>query len=598
MKIFLSIVLLSAGVSAFAQEKPIFKVESLTKNVDKLAEMERFDQLAKAYMDYTLQIYPEYGVFIGKPSDNTRWTDVSFAAIEQRKKDREKFLLAINSISRSNLDKKDQANYDLLKESILLEKEGEQFPSELLPYDQMTGYQGFISMVASVTTFQSKKDTKDYLKRLQNLPTLIDQTLVLMNEGIRKGVLPPRITVEPALQQVKDLISADPLQSALLVNLKAYATDLPKSERDSLLSAASVIIKKHVNPSLEKLKTYLEKTYLPKTRSTLAMKDMPNGENWYNYRIKSHTTTTLTYKQIHEIGLQEVKRIKAQMDSLIRSTGFKGDFKAFTEYLKTDPKFYYEDSASLVDGYRVIAKRLDAEVPKFFGKLPRLPYGVIAAPEHQEKSQTSGYYMAGSIEAARPGYFYANTYDLKSRPKWQMEVLTIHEAVPGHHLQIALSMEMENVPEFKKYTLYYTAFDEGWGLYSESLGDEMGFYKDPYSKFGQLDFEIWRAIRLVVDTGIHGLGWTRDQAVAYCKANSANPDHDTMVEVDRYIAWPGQALAYKLGELKIKELRKKAQQKLGDKFDIRKFHDVVLGNGSVPLTVLETQVNEWVMLTK
>ena len=267
------------------------------------------------------------------------------------------------------------------------------------------------------------------------------------------------------------------------------------------------------------------------------------------------------------------------MDSLIRATGFKGSFEEFSRFLRTDPRFFYEDSTALLDGYRVIAKKIDLELPRFFGKLPRLPYGVLPIPAYDEKFQTTAYYFPGSPESSRAGVFYANTYDLKSRPKWEMEALTIHEAVPGHHLQIALASELENVPEFRKH-IFFTAFIEGWGLYSESLGGEMGFYKDPYSKFGQLTYEMWRAVRLVVDTVIHGLGWSRQQAIDYFKANAAKAEHDITVEVDRYIAWPGQALAYKIGELKIKELRANAERKLGETFDIRKFHDVVLENGS------------------
>jgi len=288
-----------------------------------------------------------------------------------------------------------------------------------------------------------------------------------------------------------------------------------------------------------------------------------------------------------------VKRIRSEMDSLIKSTGFKGGFPEFAEFLRTDPQFYFETAEELLDAYRVIAKKIDPELPRFFGQLPRLPYGILPVPAYDEKTQTTAYYMRGSVETGRPGYFYANTYNLKSRPKWEMEALTIHEAVPGHHLQIALSQELEDVSEFRKYTSY-TAFVEGWGLYSESLGGEMGFYKDPYSKFGQLTYEMWRAIRLVVDTGIHGMGWSRQQAIDYFKENAAKTEHDITVEVDRYIAWPGQALAYKIGELKIKELRAKAENILGENFDIRKFHDAVLENGAIPLEVLEEKIEAWI----
>ncbi len=323
------------------------------------------------------------------------------------------------------------------------------------------------------------------------------------------------------------------------------------------------------------------------------MSDLPDGKAWYAYNVRSQTTTSLTPEQIHQIGLAEVARIRKQMDELIASTGFKGSFEEFLTFLRTDPRFFYDKPEGLLAGYRDIAKRIDPELVKLFGRLPRLPYGVIPIPSYSEKTQTTAYYDGGSLAAGRPGYFYANTYDLKSRPKWEMEALTAHEAVPGHHLQVALAQELEGVPEWRKHD-GYTAFAEGWGLYAESLGPEMGLYKDPYSKFGQLTYEMWRAIRLVVDTGMHAKGWTRQQAIDYFKANAGKAEHDIVVEVDRYIVWPGQALAYKIGELKIKELRAHATRELGPRFDVRAFHDQVLGNGALPLDVLEANIKAWV----
>jgi uncharacterized protein (DUF885 family) len=338
---------------------------------------------------------------------------------------------------------------------------------------------------------------------------------------------------------------------------------------------------------------FTENVYLPGARESIAMREMPDGEAWYRHNVAVRTTTDLSPQEIHDIGLREVKRIRAEMDEIIAETGFEGSFEDFLLFLRTDPQFYHTTAEGLLREYRDIAKRADPELTKVFGQLPRTPYGVIEVPSYAEQSTTTAYYQSGSLKAGRPGYYFANTYALETRPRWEMEALTLHEAVPGHHLQISIQQELENVPWFRQNPSY-TAFSEGWGLYSESLGEEMGFYKDPYSKFGQLTYEMWRAIRLVVDTGMHYLGWSRQQAIDYFKANAGKSEHDIVVEIDRYIVWPGQALAYKIGELKIKELRAYAEETLGEAFDIRAFHDEVLGKGAVPLKVLDANVRNWV----
>ncbi|MDQ3536459.1 MAG: DUF885 domain-containing protein, partial [Bacteroidota bacterium] len=529
----------------------------------------------------------------GKVTDNSSWTDYSLQAIEKRNRENNMFLDAIQSIDPAKLEEAERLNYDLIKNTLTEQKEGARFKEDLMPMNQMSGYHQTIAQVISTTPIANDKDYKDLISRLEKVPNLVDQLITLMDEGIKNKITPPRITLLAIPDQIDNLIAKDPTQSILLTNLKSYLANAPKDKQANYSSAAVKVIKDKVNPSLLKLKNYIEKTYIPNSRETVAIKELPEGEDLYNHRIRLMTTTSLTYQQIHEIGLQEVKRIRTAMDTLIKSTGFQGSFQDFMHFLRTDPQFYYESADELVDAYRVISKRIDPELPKLFGKLPRLPYGVLPVPSYDEKSQTTAYYMPGSNEAGRPGVFFANTYNLKTRPKWEMEALTIHEAVPGHHLQIALSQELENVPEFRKLS-FYTAFVEGWGLYSESLGEEMGFYKDPYSKFGQLTYEMWRAVRLVVDTGIHGMGWTRQEAIDYFKDNAAKTEHDITVEIDRYIAWPAQALAYKIGELKIKELRAKAEAVLGDSFDIRSFHDAILENGAIPLEVLESKVNGWI----
>jgi uncharacterized protein (DUF885 family) len=352
-------------------------------------------------------------------------------------------------------------------------------------------------------------------------------------------------------------------------------------------------LRERVLPALRKFHAFVKDTYVPGARRTLGMSELPDGEAWYAYSVAGSTTTSLTPREIHEIGLREVARIGDEMEALKKKAGFEGCLAEFGKFLREDPRFFYTSPEDLLAGYRDICKRADAELPRLFGKLPRMPYGVKAVPEYAALSKPTAYYEGGSIEAGRPGYFVANTSKLDARPKWEMEALALHEAVPGHHLQIALAQERGEKHELLRER-FYTAYTEGWGLYAESLGTEMGLYKDPYSDFGRLTYEMWRAVRLVVDTGLHALGWTREQAIDYFRTHTAKTDHDIAVEVDRYLVWPGQALAYKIGQLKILELRRRAEKELGRNFDIRKFHDMILAEGALPLDVLEERVDEWI----
>jgi uncharacterized protein (DUF885 family) len=368
---------------------------------------------------------------------------------------------------------------------------------------------------------------------------------------------------------------------------------VPEGDRPALAKRAAAAYTGRVAPAFRRLHDFLQKTYLPACRETTAASALPSGSAMYEYNVRWHTTTDLTPAQIHERGQSEVRRIRSAMDQVIARSGFTGGFDEFVRFLRTDPRFYYTEPSELLRGYRDIAKRADPELAPLFGRLPQTPYGVAAVPDAIAPSQTTAYYEPGALRAGRPGNMYANTYKLEARPKWEMEALTLHEAVPGHHLQIAIAQEIQGLPEFRKHSSY-TAYVEGWALYAERLGEEMGFYRDPYSKFGQLTYEMWRAVRLVVDTGIHALGWSRQRAIDFFKANAAKTEQDIIVEVDRYIVWPGQALGYKIGELKIRELRERAEKALGPRFDIRAFHDEVVGQGALPLDVLEARVAAWV----
>jgi uncharacterized protein (DUF885 family) len=546
-----------------------------------------------------MQQYPESATENGFPGQNRRWTDESPTGREARIKHLHDDLAALKQFHREQMPPTEQLNYDLYLKWLQLADEGLQYGGGALgggnvwmPVTQMGGVQQDPAATMALTPRQNISDYEDMLARLQALPALVDQTIANMQEGLKKGYSPPKITMRDVPQQVEDLIPTDALKSPLLEPFGKFPASIAEVDRSRLLDRARQIYTSADVPAYQKLHEYLVSTYIPACREAIAASALPNGAAAYAYDVRWYTTTTLTPAQIHEVGLAEVKRIRGEMHKVIASTGFKGSFKDFTEFLRTDPQFFYDKPDDLVNGYRIIVKKIDPELAHEFGKLPRLPYGVTPIPDFKAPSQTTAYYQPGSPEAGRPGQYFVNTYKLNARPKWEMEALSLHESVPGHHLQISLEQEMEGVPEFRKF-FDYTAFVEGWGLYAESLGGEVGMYKDPYSKFGELTYEMWRAVRLVVDTGMHSMGWTRQQAIDYFRENTGKTDQDITVEIDRYIVWPGQALAYKIGQMKIRELRTRAEKELGNGFDVRSFHDAVLEQGGVPLDLLEEHVNAW-----
>jgi len=592
---FAALLLVSAAVHAAVAPDLVEyarKFEQFPATKGQGSESERLQKLFDLAWDYVMHASPEFATAIGYPGLNDRWSDSSFEAIAFGRATSHKIREALLSIDRAQLKPSEQVNYDLARRRMEREIEGERFHNEYMAVTQVGGVQQGIPQLLSYMPSRTVKDYEDIIARLRGVPKVIEQTIALLDKGLQEGITPPRVTLRDVPAQAGNLLVEDPLASPMLKAFQKFPSTIPSGEQERLKSAAVQAFREQVAPAFQKLRSYLANTYVPAARESIAMSDLPDGKAWYAYNVRQQTTTDLTPEQIHQIGLAEVKRIHGQMEELMAKTGFKGSLQDFFTFLRTDPRFFYDRPEDLLAGYRDIAKRIDPELVKLFGKLPRLPYGVIPVPSYSEKSQTTAYYENGSLAAGRPGYFNANTYDLKSRPKWEMEALTAHEAVPGHHLQISLAQEMENVPEWRHYD-DYTAFVEGWGLYAESLGDEIGLYKDPYSKFGQLTYEMWRAVRLVVDTGLHAKGWTRQQAIDYFKANAGKAEHDIEVEVDRYIVWPGQALAYKIGELKLKELRAEAEKELGAKFDVRAFHDQVLGNGALPLDVLEKNVKAW-----
>ncbi len=600
--IFIALLLLSFSSIAVCDYKD--EIETLTARMQELAgsktglsDSERFEEIVGMTYEYTMLSFPEFATYLGDPRGQDRWSDRSESITLQRQQDEKTLLAALENINRDALTATEQVNYDLLYNRQKLEIEGHQFPGEMMPINQMGGVQQNIAQMMAITQPKNVEDYDNMIARLDKTPEVVDQTIAWMRKGMAAGITPPAITLRDVPQQIRNQLVDEPDQSPLLGAFMKFPTNVDSLQQATLKKQAEAAYSEKVAPAFEKLLTFMENEYLPAARESIAMRDLPNGEAWYAYNVKQSTTTDLTPEQIHLIGLDEVKRIRGEMESVIESSGFEGSFEEFLVFLRTDPQFYHETKEGLLREYRDIAKRADPELMKLFGKLPRTPYGVIPVPAYAEKSQTTAYYQPGSVKAGRPGNFFANTYALDTRPRWEMEALTLHEAVPGHHLQIALQDELEDVPWFRRAG-GYTAFVEGWGLYSESLGVEMGFYTDPYSKFGQLTYEMWRAIRLVVDTGMHHLGWSRQQAIDYFMQNAGKQEHDVTVEVDRYIVWPGQALAYKIGELKIKELRAYATDELGEEFDIREFHDEVLGRGSVPLSVLDANIRAWVEVKK
>jgi uncharacterized protein (DUF885 family) len=597
MKPSLFSLLLFVAISSTVAAESRDPYQQLITNPDHLTDSQRLNKLFQINWDRDVRESPEFATDLGVPGSDDRWTDMSEAAIAQRKAETQWPADVLKTIHRDPLSPADQLNYDLFLHNVEMSLADNQFPAELLAVDQLGGVQQNIPEVIVKMPHATVRQYENILARLHAAVPLIEQNIVLLKHGVASGVTEPKIVMRDVPDQVLKVIPDDPMSSTLLAPFTEFPPAIAQADQDRLKADAIRIYRQELAPEYHKLHDYLVQEYIPKARDSIAWSALPDGGDWYKQAVREHTTTDLTPAQIHDIGLGEVKRIHAEMEQDAAASGFKGDYNAFLNYLRTDPQFYYKDADSLLSGYRDIAKQIDPVLPGFFNKLPRLTYGIRAIPAYAADSAPTAYYMSGSVKAGRPGWFCANTSNLPGRPKWQMEVLTLHESVPGHHLQISLAQEMENVPMFRKYN-GYTAFAEGWALYCEHLGYELGFYKDPYSRFGQLTFDMWRACRLVVDTGIHSQGWSRQQAIDYMMTNAGKGEKESTVEVDRYIASPGQALAYKIGQLKFLALRDEATRELGAAFDLRSFHDALLANGSLPLPILDQQIQAWIATQK
>jgi uncharacterized protein (DUF885 family) len=529
---------------------------------------------------------------LGDKRWNDRWDDLTVAALDRRQKHREAVVAEIEAFPRASLGLDDQINYDIFRYQYRMTVEGFKYRSQLIRTDTYSGVQNS-EQVVDMLTFTSEKDYDDWLARLAAFPAYVDQNIALMREGIRTNVLLPKVIVSRVRTQLDGQVRGEPAASGFYRPFMHFPDRVAEADRARLSAAGLERVRTAVIPAFAKLRDFIDREYLPACYDQIGWSQTSSGLEGYAYFARLYTTTDLTPQQIHEIGLREVARIHAEMERVKDEAHFTGTLAEFFTFLRTDPRFFYKTGPELLDGYRSLAKRIDPELVKVIGTPPRMPYGVRPIPDAVAPNVTTAYANPGSAEAERPSYYMVNLYKPETRPKWEMLALTLHEAEPGHCLQLAVAQELGAMPAFRR-NAGFTAYVEGWALYSESLGEDMGLYDDPYSRFGRLTYEMWRAVRLVVDTGMHTMHWDRERAIKYFMENAAKTELDVTNEIDRYIGWPGQALAYKIGELKIQELRHRSEQKLGNKFSLRAFNDLVLSSGAVPLSMLEARVDEWI----
>jgi len=553
-------------------------------------------QLFASEWDYRMEHNPTWASILGDRRWNDRWEDVSLQAIEKDHEHDVQILERLKTIERGELSSLDQINFDMFRREYQMSAEGYGYHWYLVPLNQRGGIQTADDLANSLR-FTTVKDYEDWIGRLRAFPTFMDQTIALLREGIHERILLPKIVMQRVPAQIDKQIVSDPSTSPFYKPFEKFPANISQADRARLSAAAREAIASGVVPAYRRFKQFFVEDYLPACYDLVGIWQLPNGQAMYAYFVRLYTTTNLTPEEVHQKGLAEVARIHAEMLDVLRQVGFKGTLQDFFKFLRTDPRFYYKTPEELLEAYRANAKRIDPNLVKVFRLLPRQPYGVEPIPAAVAPDTTTGYYEGGAADGSRPGTLFVNLYKPETRPKWEMTALELHEGVPGHHLQIALAMEQGGLPNFRRYG-YLPAFGEGWGLYAESLGYEMGVYDDPYSRFGQLTYDMWRAVRLVVDTGIHSMHWDRQRAINYFMENAAKQELDVTNEVDRYIAWPGQSLAYKIGELKILDLRARARQELGPKFDLKEFHEVVLKEGAVPLDVLERTVDDWIRMKR
>jgi prolyl oligopeptidase len=551
----------------------------------------RFEKYLSNQWEQNLKDSPIFASILGNKNFNQDIASNSIEEFVKNKAKLQKDLVNLNSFNYEKLNTDNKLNYKLKRISLNNSIEAAQYPSYYMSLNQRGGVQSYYE-TGDRLVYESKQDYEDWLIRLSKYADNIANTKTNIEEGLKKGYTQPQLVTRQVILQINNILNSEIEDNPYLkIFLTADNSFFNEGEKEDLINRATLLIKSQIIPAYVDLNNFLKNNYLPNSRSSIGLNGVPGGDKWYEYAARYHTTTNLTPDEIHDIGLREVLRIRKEMEQIITNLEWDGDFKSFLNYLRTSPRFYYDNPEDLLNAYLIMAKTIDPLLPKIFKVFPRAPYGVIPIPAESAPYTTTAYY--NSPAKGRPGYFYANLYKPESRPKYEIPVLTVHEAVPGHHFQISIAQELENVPTFRKYQSF-TAFVEGWGLYSEELGEFMNLYDDPYNKFGQLTYDMWRAIRLVVDTGMHYKNWSRQEAIDLFVENTAKSKLDIENEVDRYIAWPGQALAYKIGQLKMLELRNKAEKELGDKYDIKDFHYELLKRGSLPLDILEDYINDWI----
>lgn len=542
----------------------------------------------------SLDSSPSFAYSLGDETAAGKLQDLSPAALETLNQRKRKLLDQLLLIDFSRLSKEDAINAQILRDQLQNDVDQYHYKDHYMPISAEGGFHAYIASIAK-GRFAKVEDYQNYIKQLQALPEYFNQQIYWLNQGLATGITPAKTTLKGFETSITAFI-VPVEESGYFKPFTQYPSHFSDAEKAQLTEQGRALVQDTVLPQYEAFFDFITKEYIPNTRISIATYDLPDGEAFYENRVRYYTTLDMTSDEVHQLGLKEVKRIRGEMQQIIEQVGFEGSFAEFLHFLRTDPQFYPKTAEELLKEAAYIAKKADAMLPKYFGKLPRQPYGIEPVPAEIAPKYTTGRY-SGSNRADEAGYYWVNTYALDKRPLYEMEALTLHEAVPGHHLQIALNQELTDLPNFRRYS-YISAFGEGWGLYSEYLGLEAGFYQDPYSNFGRLTYEMWRAARLVVDTGMHAKGWSRQQAIDFMASNTALSMHNVTTEIDRYINWPGQALSYKIGELTIKRLRAQAEAELGEDFDIRAFHDAILANGSVPMSVLEQQINDFIATQK